>query len=114
MYQKCTPTSKQTLRELAKKIRAHYDIKDICFPIYEILEKNYDDGTLIYEVVEELDSRLGNDEIAFYIPNQQKMLIKELIFFIKKSYLESWNAIVLTINKLNRIEKRIFLINRSE
>lgn len=80
MYQKCTPTSKHKLRELAKKIREHYDIKDICFPIYEILEKNFDDGTLIYEVVEELDSRLGIDELALYIPNQQKMLIKESVY----------------------------------
>ncbi len=87
MYYKCTPTSKKKLRDLAKKIRAYYNIKNISFPIYQILEKNFDDGTLIYEVVEENDKRLGENELALYLPDYQKMLIKESV------YLEMLNGI---------------------
>ena len=80
MHSKCNPTSKQKLRDLAKKIREHYGIDTTSFPIYDVLERNYDDGNLIYEVVEENDARLGKDELALYMPNLTKILIKESVY----------------------------------
>lgn len=80
MYAKCTPTSKEKLRNIAKKVRALYNVKDIYFPIYDILESNFDEGTLMYEVVEEDDSRLLKDELAKYLLEEQRILIKEPVY----------------------------------
>ena len=80
MYAKCTPTSKEKLRNIATKVRSLYNVKGVYFPIYDILERNFDEGTLIYEIVADDDLRLQADELAKYLLDEQKILIKESVY----------------------------------
>lgn len=85
MYAKCRPTSKEKLRSIAKNIRKLYNVSTIYFPIYDILEKNHDEGTLTYEVVADDDNILLKNELAKYLLDERTIIMKECVYkeFVK-------------------------------
>ena len=77
---KCSPTSKEKLKNIAIKFRKEFDVNTLAFPVIEIIDKLHCKGLLNLFIVNEDDSIMKKDELAFYELNSNSMFVKEHVY----------------------------------
>lgn len=80
MKYKCTPVSKNRLKNLALEFRQKFGINELFFPVLDILDNLHCDGLLNLEIVEDVDKRLSENELALYSLNSNTMFVKLSVY----------------------------------
>ena len=80
MNYKCIPLSKAKIQNLAMDFRDKFGVKELVFPVLDIINDLHCDGLINLLIIENDDNRLSKNELALYELNTNTMYIKLSVY----------------------------------
>ena len=80
MNYKCTPVSKNKLKNLAVEFRRNFGVKELVFPVLDIIEELHGNGIINFLIIDDSDSKLEVNQIALYEVDTNTMYVKLSVY----------------------------------